>query len=258
MAVEKEKTPATNIPQKAQTAARAETAPAPERRRRTYTSVFILVLLAVSFGVLAFFVKTIKTFPFDLVITEGIQSSNFAPFGSLMIAVSWLGFFPQSVYVTMLIIVVILFFGLQWEAMAAIIAAIASTGINVLVKDLIQRPRPSAPVIHVLSRLTDYSFPSGHVMFYVGFYGFIWFLAFTLLKSSLKRTLILMFLGSLIGLVGISRIYEGQHWFSDVLGAYLLGTLVLLGVIWVYRWGKARFFVHQPVAKPDAVDTAKG
>ena len=253
MTVEKEKTPLTNIPQKAQTAARAETAAPPERRRRTYTSVFILVLLAASFGVLAFFVKTTKSFPFDLVITEGIQSVSYQPFGSLMIAISWLGFFPQSAYVTMAIIVVILFFGLQWEAMSAILAAGISTGINVLVKDLIQRPRPENPVIHVMSRLTDFSFPSGHVMFYVGFYGFLAFLAFTLLKPSLKRALILIVLSVLIGLVGISRIYEGQHWFSDVVGAYLLGTLTLLGIIWIYRWGKARFFVHQPVAKPDTV-----
>jgi undecaprenyl-diphosphatase len=51
----------------------------------------------------------------------------------------------------------------------------------VLVKDLIQRPRPAATLVHVLAKLTDYSFPSGHVMFYTGFYGFIVFLAFTLL-----------------------------------------------------------------------------
>ena len=251
MAIERGKPPVTNIPKEAQKAARAETAPAPLRRHRSYLFIFVLVLLAVAFGVLAFFVKTVHSFPFDLVITEGIQSITFPPFDNLMLAISWLGFFPQSVYVTMLIIIVILFFGLQWEAMAAIIAAVLATGVNVMVKDLIQRPRPSTPLIHVMARLTDFSFPSGHVMYFLGFYGFIGFLAFTLLKPSLARTLILIVISILVGLVGISRIYEGEHWASDVLGAYLLGALTLLAIIEIYRWGKSRFFVHQPVAKPD-------
>jgi undecaprenyl-diphosphatase len=252
MAVEKQKSSIAKIPQQAQQAARQETAPAPVRRYRTFLAVFLLVLLAGGFGVLTFLVKTIQSFPIDLVITEGIQSINFAPFGSLMIAISWLGFWPQSGLITLTIVVVILFYGLQWEALSAILAAILTTAVNVLVKDLIQRPRPSNPIIHVLARLTDFSFPSGHVMYYIGFYGFVGFLVFTLLKPSLLRTVLLYIVGGLIGLVGISRIYEGQHWASDVLGAYLLGTLALIGIIMLYRWGKSRFFVHQPVAKPDS------
>jgi undecaprenyl-diphosphatase len=93
-------------------------------------------------------------------------------------------------------------------------------------------------------------------MFYVGFYGFLWFLAYTLLKRSWRRTLLLIFLGSLIGLIGFSRIYLGQHWPSDVLGAYLLGGLTLVAILQFYRWGKKRFFVHQPVApeRPKAAE----
>jgi undecaprenyl-diphosphatase len=85
-------------------------------------------------------------------------------------------------------------------------------------------------------------------MFYLGFFGFVGFLIFSLLKPSLKRTLLLVLVGGLIALIGISRIDLGQHWASDVLGAYLLGTLTLVVIIQIYRWGKTRFFVHQPVA----------
>jgi undecaprenyl-diphosphatase len=76
----------------------------------------------------------------------------------------------------------------------------------------------------------------------------MWFLAYTLMKRSAWRTGLLVILGSLIVLVGASRIYLGQHWPSDVLGAYLLGSLTLVVIIWFYRWGKKRFFVRQPVA----------
>jgi membrane-associated phospholipid phosphatase len=85
-------------------------------------------------------------------------------------------------------------------------------------------------------------------MFYLGFFGFIGFLAFSLLKPSFKRSLILALIGSLVLLIGISRIYLGEHWASDVLGSYLLGSLTLVATIQVYLWGKTRFFVHQPVA----------
>ena len=169
-----------------------------------------------------------------------------------MIAISWPGFLPQSAIITGVIILLILGFGLQWEALVALIAALLSTGLNLLVKDLIQRPRPAVTLVHVLATLTDYSFPSGHVMFYICFFGFIVFLAFTLLKPSLKRTLLLVFFTLLVLLVGISRIYTGEHWPSDVLGAYLLGSLTLVAILQLYRWGKPRFFVHQPIAKAAA------
>jgi undecaprenyl-diphosphatase len=116
------------------------------------------------------------------------------------------------------------------------------------VKDLIQRPRPAVGLVNVISTLTSYSFPSGHVMFYLGFFGFVAFLVFSLLKPSLKRSLLLVFLCSLIILIGLSRIFLGQHWASDVFGAYLLGSLTLVAIIQFYRWGKTRFFVYQPVA----------
>ena len=169
-----------------------------------------------------------------------------------MTAISWLGFSPQSVIITVAIILLILGLGLQWEALVALIAALLSIGLNVLVKDLIARPRPAATLVHVLATLKDFSFPSGHVMYYTGFFGFIVFLAFTLLKPSLKRTLLVVFFGLLVLLVGISRIYVGEHWASDVVGAYLLGALTLVAIIQLYRWGKPRFFVRQPTGKAES------
>ena len=129
----------------------------------------------------------------------------------------------------------------------ALVAAVFSTAINVLVKDLIQRPRPTTGMVNVIDALNSYSFPSGHVMYYIVFLGFIGFLFFSLLKPSIKRSLFLILLGIPVALIGISRIYLGEHWASDVLGSYLLGSLTLVAIIQFYRWGKTRFFVHQPV-----------
>lgn len=248
MAAEKEKQPIKKIKETAHKAVKAESVSPPVRRYRAILFQVALLIVAGAFGVLTFLVKTTPSFAIDLQITKAIQLINFQPFAFLMTAVSWPGFFPQSVIIAGLTILLIYGFGLHWEALMALIAAVFSTAINVLVKDLVQRARPTSSVVNVIATLNSYSFPSGHVMFYLGFFGFIVFLAFSLLKPSLKRIFLLVFLGFFIALIGVSRIYEGQHWASDALGAYLLGSLTLVAIIQFYRWGKPRFFVHQPVA----------
>jgi undecaprenyl-diphosphatase len=139
--------------------------------------------------------------------------------------------------------------GLRWEAIATFLVAFAAGTLNLIVKTVVARPRPSADLVHVFLTLQDFSFPSGHVMFYTAFYGFLMFLSFTLLKRSWTRYLINTVLILLVGLVGISRMYLGEHWASDVLGGYLLGSLVLIFGIILYRWGKDRYLVRQPVAQ---------
>ena len=73
------------------------------------------------------------------------------------------------------------------------------------------------------------------------------------MKRSWRRTVLLTVYSLFILLVGISRIDLGQHWASDVLGAYLLGGVILTGIILLHQWGRTRFFVREPVVP----DTAK-
>jgi membrane-associated phospholipid phosphatase len=243
-----DKKPIEKITDAASQAARAESEPAPVRRHRAVLFQAALVLVMVAFAVLTFLVKTMPFFAIDLQITRTIQLINFPSFAWFMSLVSWPGFGPQDIFITGLIILLIYAFGLRWEAVMSLIAAVFTTGINLLVKDLVQRPRPPQNLVNVFSKLPSYSFPSGHVMFYLGFFGFICFLTFSLLKPSVIRSLLLVFFGILIVLVGVSRVYLGEHWASDVLGSYLLGSLTLVAIIQFYLWGKTRFFVHQPVA----------
>lgn len=240
--------PIAKIAAVAQQVARAESAPAPVRRRRIGLFQAALAAIAGVFAVLTFLVKTMPSFLVDLQITRAVQLINIPGLAPLMSLVSWLGFAPQAAILVGLIALAIYGFGLHWEAATALIAALFSTAINLLAKGLIQRPRPAPELVNVSDILNSYSFPSGHVMFYVGFFGFIGFLAFTMLKPSPKRGLLLTLFGGLVASIGPSRIYLGAHWASDVLGAYLLGSLMLAAIVQFYIWGKIRFFVHQPVA----------
>jgi membrane-associated phospholipid phosphatase len=239
--------PAEKIKEETKKAVKVETTAPLKRKYRTLLFRTALFSAIGAFAVLTFMVITIPSFAIDLQITRELQSINSPLFAAIMSMISWPGFSPQSFIIPALIVLVIYSFGWQWEALTALLASLLPPLVNVLVKELIRRPRPTVDLVQVFGILDSYSFPSGHVMFYVGFFGFIWFLAFTLLKRSLGRTLLLVFLGSMVTLIGISRIYLGQHWASDVLGAYLLSSILLAGIIQYYRWGKKRFFVHHQV-----------
>ena len=237
-----------------QQTAQKETAAPFLRRYRSALFKTVLFLAIGVFAFLTFLVRTTPTFPIDLQITRAIQAFDSPSFAIVMRLVSWPGFLPQSIIITLLIAVMLYQSGLHWEAVACLLASIVSGATNQLAKSLIQRPRPTGDLVDVFAILESYSFPSGHVMFYTIVFGFSRYILYTMLRSSLLRSFLLGLFGSFILLVGISRIYLGQHWASDVLGAYLLGGLTLAGIVLLYQWGKTRFFVGQPVASPDSTD----
>jgi undecaprenyl-diphosphatase len=220
--------------------------PPPTRRYRARLFQLLLFSAIIAFSLLTFLVETRPSFELDLQITLAIQSIDSPLFAWLMRLISWPGFLPQSILIVMLIAFTLYTYRLRWEAVAALLAAGISGTSNELTKSLIQRPRPAGDLVNVFEILTSYSFPSGHVMYYTIVFGFVGYLAYTLLKRSMKRSLVLGVSGAFIALVGVSRIYLGQHWASDVLGAYLLGGLILAGIILLYQWGKTRFFIHYP------------
>ncbi len=230
-------------------------APKPTRRYRARVFQIYVLVAAGAFVALAVAARFVPYFAVDLAVTRGLQSYHGVVFDRLMYAVSWIGFFPQSLVLGLVPCIVLLAAGLRWESLATLFAAV-SEAVDVLFKVIVSRPRPSADLVHVIKELTSHSFPSGHVLTTTTLCGFLAFLSYTLLKSSWERIALVTFFVLIIVLMGPSRIYEGQHWFSDVMGAYLLGSLWLALTIKVYRWGKPRYFVHQPVAPEEPATPA--
>lgn len=231
---------------------------APRRARRRRAAVFQTWVLAAAglFIVLAVVAHSVAYFPLDLTITRAVQRYEGQTFSRLMYAITWIGFAPQVALICLAAVLALVVFGLRWEAVAMLVAQ-SGVAVGTVVKLFVFRPRPSADLVRVLSNLSSSGFPSGHVLEFTGLAGFTAFLCYTLFKPSWGRTVVMACCGVLILLMGLSRIYEGQHWFSDVMGAYLLGSLWLALTIKLYRWGKPRFFVRQPVA-PEAPRAAAG
>lgn len=109
------------------------------------------------------------------------------------------------------------------------ISIIANLGIvtilNQIIKFIMQRPRPTE--FRIIEE-TGYSFPSGHSMVSLAFYGYLVYLIYKYINNKhLKRTLIII-LSILICVIGVSRIYLGVHYTSDVLGGFLISLAYLI------------------------------
>lgn len=115
--------------------------------------------------------------------------------------------------------------------MAFLIAVIAGEGIVLMLKNLLQFPRPETVNGALMMAEGDYSFPSGHTFMALVFYGFI---AYLVSKHSDKKSVRYAFIAVLtllILLIGFSRWYLGFHFAGDVIGSWILGTLWLALII---------------------------
>ena len=197
----------------------------------------VLSALTISFLILTFHVKKYEYFTFDLNIARGVQSFNPPWFDFLMVLISKLGDYSGGSLIILLFICLAIFLRRKREALMIFISTASGTLISQTLKYLVGRPRPSSSLINVVGHFgKSDSFPSGHVMFYVSLYGFLLFLTFSMFRKKIYiRNFLIAVFSSLIILAGVSRIYLGAHWFSDVLGGYLVGFIWLLIVIHFYN-----------------------
>ncbi len=117
------------------------------------------------------------------------------------------------------------------------------------VKLIFRRPRPETALYYEPS----YSFPSAHALLAVTFYGFLAYLIIRNSKSLKMRVNIFFAALSLALLIGVSRIYLGEHYLSDVFGGYLLGLLWAAGAAAWLEW----MTLIKPPARKEAYARAK-
>ena len=111
------------------------------------------------------------------------------------------------------------------------------TGLNIVLKQIVQRPRPTE---YRIVNETGYSFPSGHSMVSMAFYGFLIYLIYKYVKNQYLKIGLITFLSILIISIGISRIYLGVHYTSDVMAGFCISvSYLVLYISSVSNWIKA-------------------
>ena len=220
-----------------------------EARRPWYQVVkwgrILIVAYAVQFvlfGLLAWWVFYHPVIAIDVTITREFQENQSPWLLSSMVAVSYIGNTSfLSLGLIILTIVLLWIVDLRLEAvMVAAVSAVSSI-LNWLIKYLVARPRPTASLVDIIQHAGGSSFPSGHVMSYVAFWGLLFSFGIILFKGNhWWRSALLIVSGLFVVLVGPSRIYLGDHWASDVLGAYLIGGLLLGVSLWIYLYLKGK------------------
>jgi membrane-associated phospholipid phosphatase len=203
-------------------------------------------LIVVSIIGLTIFVQSYPISNFDLDVTREIQEQRAWDPTLLMKFVSVFG---DAIVAPVSIIIASLFFFLTHRRREGFftLAVIVPDLFNMLIKILIHRPRPTLENARVLLQFTQTGFPSGHVVHYVVFFGFL--LAVMIVDRSVSlfcRVFVGLFCAFLIFTVSISRIFLGAHWATDVIGGYLFGLVYLGILLWYY-------FKHPKFKRPSTV-----
>ncbi|ALX48693.1 phosphatase PAP2 family protein [Lentibacillus amyloliquefaciens] len=113
------------------------------------------------------------------------------------------------------------------------LGTLTSHGLNVLIKQLVERERPS---IFVAANAEGFSFPSGHAMISMVCYGLLAYFVAQKFTSPKVVLSVQTGLALLIFLIGISRYIINVHYLTDVIAGFIFGFIYLTGLIFLYRW----------------------
>lgn len=187
-----------------------------KRKYLIIVTIFLVIFLAM-LGIVLFD----KNLVFDNTIYNFIIGFRSSILDNVFKFITCLGN-PITVIIVVLIFIIVF---RNKDSFLLTISALDSVILNTILKYIIRRDRPSQ--LRLISE-TGYSFPSGHAMISVCVYGFLFYLAYSKIKNKYLRFFICLLLGILILGIGISRIYVGVHYPSDIIAGYSLAIIEVI------------------------------
>jgi membrane-associated phospholipid phosphatase len=202
-------------------------------RARALTAALLVLFVS-----LAMLVRDPVPNGLDVAITRAIQSVHALERPMAWISVPGNGLIPHALTTFTVLLLAATKRGLA----AAFLALTAGVGafVNTGLKHVIGRPRPTALYVNKLDLVGGLSFPSGHVAFYVCYFGFLGALAFRHVEDVRARRALVALAAMPIALIPFSRVYLGAHWASDTLGALLWSSTWLALGVTLYDVTRAR------------------
>lgn len=203
-----------------------------------YLILIILALVIVVVGI-NIFVELTDTLPteglkaYDQNVTEFVTSFRRPALTNYFIAVTEIGDLYGYIVVLAITILVSLLVFKRWKYVVQIsLVLILSAVSNLVLKRFIDRARPDIDHMVIVKTL---SYPSGHAMSAIAFYGFVMYLFYKYIKNIYVKILAMFLTAVLILSIGISRIYLGVHFPSDILGGYIAGFIWVVFCILVFN-----------------------
>lgn len=191
-------------------------------------NIFIVVLCLILFSVICYSVLSYDNLVIDTkvysFIADNIMSDGIT---SVLKVITELGGVAFTVLAGVLI-----FMFCKKNRWFVTFDLVGVTVINQAIKHIVRRPRPN--VLRLVEE-SGYSFPSGHSMVSMAFYGIVIYLVYKNVSNKYLKWLLITLLSLLILSIGFSRIYVGVHYFTDVAGGFLLGLAYLIIYINIYN-----------------------
>ena len=191
-------------------------------------SIFVVVLCLILFSIICYGVLSYDSLVIDTkvysFIINNIMNDGLTP---ILKAITELGGVAFTVLAGVLI-----FMFCKKNRWFITIDLVGVTLVNQVIKHIIRRPRPN--VLRLVEE-SGYSFPSGHSMVSMAFYGIIIYLVYKNVTNKYLKWTLITLLSLLILSIGFSRIYVGVHYFTDVVGGFLLGLAYLIIYINIYN-----------------------
>lgn len=190
------------------------------KNKKSKIFLVIAIILAIAFFTLTTLVLLDMTAGFDKYIYELFKKSESTT--KIMKAITFLG---DGVSLLGIAVVLVLILKDKLFAMSIPLNLGVISLLNFILKNIVRRSRP---IGFRLIEETGFSFPSGHSASSMAFYGYLIYLIYKRCKNKVLRTVSIVLLSIVILSIGISRIYLGVHYASDVIGGFILAILYLI------------------------------
>ena len=182
----------------------------------------ILLLCMILFFAIIEDVLQNEIWKFDDLVYNTISKTISTPVTAIFKVITNLGGVVGIITITLLILI---FLKSNLQKYYVVVNLLIITMSNQILKNIIQRPRP---IEHRIIDEGGYSFPSGHSMVSMAFYGFLIYLIYKNIENKNIKWALCTILSLLILFIGISRIYLGVHYASDVIGGFCLSIAYLI------------------------------
>lgn len=200
------------------------------------TAFIALVLIVIGINAFVELTETLKTEylgTIDSKVTQYVFSFRSPGLTNFFIFVTNVGDVDGYLVVLAIMVLATAFIYKKWKYVWQIfVVLLLATSSNMVLKRFIDRARPDLEHMVTVETL---SYPSGHAMSAMAFYGFLIYLLYKFRLNLLVKNILILLVALLILSIGISRIYLGVHFPSDILGGFIAGAIWVLFCILLFN-----------------------